>query len=167
MVLLHGNLDIVAHGARTTRVSRRKHNAGRLLPDAGCLCWTADPWEADSGYFLSAYAGALPVAAAVISSALHPAPPLLHSVPWASARAAAARIEDMNRCRETGHPVSLQPEPASLSLSGPKGSLHAGPTELIRTREVTGTKEPVWNEHYNVRTCSPGPRLADRSQPHQ
>ena len=59
MVLLHGNLDIVAYGARTTRVSRRKHNTGRWLPKAGFLCWTADPWEADSGYFLSAYAGAL------------------------------------------------------------------------------------------------------------
>lgn len=66
MVLLHGNLDIVAYGARTTRVSRRKHNAGRYLsylPDGGCLCWTADPWEADSGYYLSAYAGMLRVAA--------------------------------------------------------------------------------------------------------
>ena len=63
MVLLHGNLDIVAYEARTTRVSRRKHNTGRYLPKEGCFCWTADPWEADSGYFLSAYAGALHVAA--------------------------------------------------------------------------------------------------------
>jgi hypothetical protein len=36
MVLLHGNLDIVAYEARTTRVSRRKHNVGRIIPD--CVC---------------------------------------------------------------------------------------------------------------------------------
>ena len=58
MVLLHGNLDIMAYEARTTRVSRRKHNIGRIIPD--CLCWTADPYEAESGYFLSAYAGMHP-----------------------------------------------------------------------------------------------------------
>ena len=34
----------------------------------------------------------------------------------------------------------------------------AGPTELIRTRDVTGTKEPQWHEHYNVRMWVRHPR---------